>query len=61
MTLKEVKEKAKNYDIKVGRMKKDEIIRSVQRAEGNFDCFGTALSGNCNQPECLWRDDCLNC
>lgn len=61
MTLKEVKEKAKPYDIKVSKMKKDEIIRSIQRAEGNFDCFGTAVSGNCTQTDCLWRQDCLNC
>ena len=61
MTLKDVKEKAKQYDIKVGKMKKDEIIRSIQRAEGNFDCFGTAIGGECNQNECAWRADCLNC
>jgi hypothetical protein len=61
MTLKEVKERARNYDIKVGKMKKDEIVRTIQRAEGNFDCFGTALSGNCSQEDCLWRRDCLSC
>lgn len=61
MTLKDVKEKAKQYDIKVGKLKKDEIIRSIQRAEGNFDCFGTAMAGDCNQIGCAWRADCLNC
>lgn len=61
MTLKDVKEMAKNYDIKAGRMKKDEIIRAIQRAEGNFDCFGSAGAGHCTQQECLWRKDCLNC
>ncbi len=61
MTLKDVKDKAKNYNIKAGKMKKDEIIRAIQRAEGNFDCFGTAVSGHCTQEDCLWREDCLNC
>ena len=61
MTLKEVKERATNYDIKASKMKKDEIIRAIQRAEGNFDCFGTAMSGACSQKDCLWREDCLNC
>lgn len=61
MTLKEVKDRAKPYDIKAGKMKKDEIIRAIQRAEGNFDCFGTAVSGNCSQKDCLWQEDCLNC
>jgi len=61
MTLKEVKEMARNYEIKAGKMKKDEIVRAIQRAEGNFDCFGTAASGDCSQEDCLWRKDCLNC
>lgn len=61
MTLKEVKEMAKNYDIKAGKMKKDEIVRAIQRAEGNFDCFGTAVTGDCSQEDCLWQKDCLNC
>lgn len=61
MTLKEVKERAKDYNIKAGKMKKDEIVRAIQRAEGNFDCFGKALSGDCSQEDCLWRKDCLNC
>ncbi len=61
MTLKEVKEMAGKYNIKVNKMKKDEIVRAIQRAEGNFDCFGTAISGDCSQEDCLWRKDCLSC
>lgn len=38
---------------------KAEIIRSIQRKEGNFDCFGTAIDGYCDQYNCLWRSDCL--
>jgi hypothetical protein len=59
MTLKQIKEIAKERGVKAGTMKKENIIRAVQRAEGNFDCFGTAASGYCNQANCLWRDDCL--
>jgi len=59
MTLKQVKEIAKKKNVKVGNMKKENIIRAIQRAEGNFDCFGTAASGMCDQANCLWRDDCL--
>lgn len=41
MTLKQVKEIAKGKGVKVGNMKKkDDIIRTIQRAEGNLDCFG---------------------
>lgn len=61
MNLKDVKEIAKKHGIKAGKMKKDELIRSIQQAEGNFDCFGTAVSGDCTQSGCLWRTDCLVC
>ncbi len=59
MELNEVKRIASRHGIKTGKMKKPEIIRSIQRAEGNFDCFGSANSGECNQADCLWRKDCL--
>jgi hypothetical protein len=59
MTIKKIKDIAKSNGIKVGNMKKENIIRSIQRAEGNFDCFGTAISGVCDQINCMWREDCL--
>jgi hypothetical protein len=59
MTLKQVKEIAKEKGVKVGNMKKENIIRAIQCTEGNFDCFGTATAGVCDQLNCLWRDDCL--
>jgi hypothetical protein len=40
-------------------MKKENLIRSIQLAEGNFPCFGTATAGLCDQTNCLWRVDCL--
>ncbi|MBI5640216.1 MAG: SAP domain-containing protein [Nitrospirae bacterium] len=60
MNLKEIKEIAKKKGIKAGKMSKEDIIRFIQRAEGNFECFGTALSGECSQTDCAWRSDCLN-
>ncbi|TAN43505.1 MAG: SAP domain-containing protein [Nitrospirae bacterium] len=60
MTLKEIKDMAKEKGVKAGKMKKDEIIRAIQTAEGNFDCFGSARSGECNQGDCIWRSDCLS-
>lgn len=38
---------------------KTELIKTIQRTEGNFDCFGTAINGFCDQDKCLWRTDCL--
>ena len=34
------------------------LIRSIQRAEGNPDCFRKA-QGGCDQFECTWRKYCL--
>jgi hypothetical protein len=59
MDIKDVKRMAKKLGIKTEKMKKGDIIRSIQRTEGNFDCFGSALSGECSQNQCLWRKDCL--
>jgi hypothetical protein len=59
MTLKQIKEIAKEKGVKAGNIKKDELIRTIQRAEGNFDCFGTTSAGTCDQLSCLWREDCL--
>ena len=59
MNLKDIKGIAQKHGVKAGKMKKEEIIRAIQRAEGNFDCFGTDVSSNCLQSDCLWREDCL--
>ncbi len=59
MNLKQVKEIAKSKGVKIGKMNKENIIRAIQKAEGNFECFGTAQNNYCDQNECLWREDCL--
>jgi hypothetical protein len=59
MDMKEVRKIAKKHGIKTGKREKGDIIRAIQRAEGNFDCFGSAVSGQCSQDDCLWRKDCL--
>lgn len=60
MTVKEIREIAKAKGVRIRNMRKKEtLIRAIQQAEGNFDCFGTATSGVCDQSGCLWRKDCL--
>jgi len=59
MKLQEIKSVAKRTGVSAGKMKKVELIRSIQRAEGNRDCYATAYANECNQMNCLWRDDCL--
>jgi len=34
------------------------LIRSIQRVEGNFDCFSKAKE-YCDQSDCCWRPYCL--
>jgi hypothetical protein len=58
MKLPEIKEKASTMGIKVGKMKKGEIIRAIQAKEGNSPCFDTGKAAECGQSNCLWREDC---
>ncbi|OGW36673.1 MAG: SAP domain-containing protein [Nitrospirae bacterium RBG_13_39_12] len=59
MTIKQIKTIAKEKGVKVGNMDKGNIIRAIQRAEGHFDCFGSATAGVCDQINCIWMEDCL--
>jgi hypothetical protein len=59
MKMQEVREKAKVLELKnTFGLSKAELIRRIQKAEGNFDCFGTAKD-YCDQLDCCFRDDCL--
>lgn len=59
MKLEEIRAIAKSHSIKPGNLSKTELIRTIQGHEGNFDCYGSASSGECDQASCLWRDDCI--
>ena len=58
MLIKKIKEIAKKNGVTAGKMNKTELIKSVQMAEGNSDCFATMHVNDCNQINCLWRADC---
>jgi len=57
--MKETRDIARQLGIRPTRMEKVELNRSIQRAEGNFDGFGTAAGEECSQEECLWREECF--
>lgn len=59
MKIQEIRKIAKENGIKAKSSSKGELVRLIQVAEGNFDCFGKAYAGYCDQPECLWRVDCF--
>ena len=58
MKIDDIKVIAQNHDIKPGKMKKADLVRSIQTAEGNSPCFETGQKDRCGQPDCLWRSDC---
>lgn len=59
MNMQEVKTIAKNHSIKPGKLKKGDLIRLIQKSEGNFQCYASASSGECDQLDCVWRVDCF--
>lgn len=36
------------------------LFRKRQRAEGNFDCYGKAWNGYCDQMNCIYYPLCTN-
>jgi hypothetical protein len=58
MTVKEIKEIAKKMGIQARKVKKADLIRSIQTAEGNTPCFQSGAS-SCDQENCCWRSDCM--
>ncbi|KAF0218889.1 MAG: hypothetical protein FD174_2672 [Geobacteraceae bacterium] len=58
MTVNEIRELAKKKGVKAGKMKKSELVRAIQQAEGNPCCFDTGHAAECGEEKCLWREDC---
>jgi hypothetical protein len=56
---RDLRKLAKQHYIFDASLSKAEIIRAIQRSEGNFDCYGRADTGECDQLACGWRQDCL--
>jgi len=57
--IKTIQKIAKQKGVIPTGMAKNDLIRAIQRAEGNFDCFASAVNGFCDQEGCLWRENCL--
>ncbi len=60
MQMQQIRTIAKEHGIKTGKTTKVNLIRKIQQVEGNYACFATAASGDCDQTGCLWRDDCFS-
>jgi hypothetical protein len=53
-----IREIAKRMGINARNMNQTKLIRAIQSAEGNSNCFATHSVNECNQVNCLWRQDC---
>lgn len=59
MKTADIRKKATKIGLKVQQgMKKIELVRAIQSAEGNVLCFCTGKI-DCDQLICCWREDCL--
>jgi len=58
MSMTEIKAKAKTLGITPGKMKKTELIRTIQTAECYTPCFGRS-NGQCSNTDCCFMKDCL--
>ena len=59
MGIDEIRRIAASMGIRTRGVEKADLVRAIQRAEGNFDCYGTAADEECDQESCLWREDCF--
>lgn len=59
MNISEINAVAKNLGIHASKYTKLDLIKTIQIAEGNFDCYASASNGECNQEDCCWRSDCF--
>ena len=59
LKLSDIQKKAKSLGINdATKYSKKDLIKAIQRKEGNFDCFGNAM-GSCDQMICYWRIECV--
>jgi hypothetical protein len=60
MNMTEIRERAATVGIgSISKLRKAELIREIQRTEGNNPCYGIDWRHSCAEMFCCWRDDCL--
>lgn len=58
MNIAEIRAIAKQWDLKTTNIRKADLIRCIQAAEGNIPCFNTPARAQCREFDCLWMLDC---
>lgn len=51
---------AKRQTSREAMLARVESVRLAQRSEANFDCFGRASGGFCDQGDCIYHAECLS-
>ncbi len=59
MKMNEIRVIAKSLGINSFGKSKADLIKEIQRKQGNFDCYGSATE-YCDQLDCLFRSSCLS-
>jgi len=57
MTVADLKVKAQALGLKLGKIKKTDLVHAIQNAENNTPCFGTC-NGQCQETNCCFITDC---
>ena len=59
MKVTEIRDIAKTMGIKnTSKLKKADLIRTIQTHEGNQECYGAPWRLECGQEDCSWKRDC---
>jgi len=60
MNIQEIRERATAIGLTgVGKLRKAELVKKIQEAEGNSPCYGAEWRQQCAEMHCCWRSDCL--
>ena len=59
MRLLAIEKKARELGIHdTWKYSKKELVKLIQKTEGNKECFAASLRSKCGQLNCCWRVDC---
>jgi hypothetical protein len=59
MNMQELRERAAAIGLAgIGKLRKAELVRRIQLAEGNNPCYGAEWRQHCAEMFCCWRSDC---
>jgi hypothetical protein len=58
MTIREIRKRARTLGVTLETNNKADLIRAVQAAEANPQCFRTGRM-HCEQTKCCWLEDCI--